>query len=292
MECDRVKLNIKNRSQIVLLAPQFDDLPFQNVITDRTRHHRLLSNAQQLRGKTYVRDSAINPWDLSPQGRHVQPADNASWHVLMVDHNEQVTGCLRYRKHRRDVAFSELSLAKAAVSNSCNYGGLVRDAVQAQIWTAVQRQLAYVELGGWAISEALRFSGDAVRMVLMVYALAELTGGALAVTTATRRHNSASILKRMGGRPLSADGLELPPYFDPRYGCEMELLEFDSTAPNPQFRSLIDGHRDASSNLPVILSDHRAQRSSAAHLESSHLTGRLVGGLQGPQQQGKWAYLN
>jgi len=280
-----VKLNIKNRSRIVLLAPQFDDLPFQNVITDGTRHRRLLSNAQQLRGKAYLRDSAINPWDLSPQGRHIQPADNASWHVLMVDHNDQVTGCLRYRKHRRDVAFSELSLAKAAVSNSCNYGGLVRDAVQAQIWTAVQRELAYVELGGWAISEALRFSGDAVRMVLTVYALAELTGGALAVTTATRRHNSASILKRMGGRPLRADGLELPPYFDPRYGCEMELLEFDSTAPNPQFRSLIDGHRDASSNLPVILSD-------VAHLESSHLTGPLVGSPQGPQQQGSRAYVN
>ena len=120
---------IKNRSQIVLLAPQFEDLPFQNVITDGMRHRRLLSNAQQLRGKTYLKDSAINPWDLSLQGRHIQPADNASWHVLMVDHDDQVTGCLRYRKHRRNVAFSELSLAGAAVSNSCNYGGLVRDAV-------------------------------------------------------------------------------------------------------------------------------------------------------------------
>jgi hypothetical protein len=258
---------IRGRSQIVLLAPEFDGLPFQNVIADGRRHRRLLSNAQQLRGRTYLKDSAINPWDLSVGGCHIQPADNVSWHVLMVDDQDQVTGCLRYRKHHRNVAFSDLGLSR--VANSCNHGGLVRNAVQAQICSALQRRLAYVELGGWAISEALRFNGDAVRMILTVYALAQLTGGALAVTTATRRHNSASILKRIGGRPLSANGRDLPPYYDPKYGCEMELIEFDSTAPHPQFRDLIDDHREALSTLQLVLSDTRTQDSSPVYRGSA-----------------------
>jgi len=262
----RVKLNIRTRSQIVLLAPEVDDFPSQNVTRDKTRHSRLLSNAQQLRGKTYLHDSAINPWDLSPRGAYIQRADKASWHVLVVNDHGQVTGCLRYRKYDRDVAFSELGLARTAAADSCVHNRLVRHAVQAQISSALRRRLSYVELGGWAISEDLRYNGDAVRMILTVYALAQLMGGALAVTTATRRHNSASILKRMGGRPLSANGSELPPYFDPKYGCEMELLGFDSTAPNPQFRDLIDDHRAAFPTMQVVLPDTRSRMDSANYV--------------------------
>jgi len=252
------RLNIRN-SRIVILAQDVDGLPFQNVISDRIRHRSLLSSAQRLRGRAYLKDSAIQPWDLSRRGFYVQPADNASWHVLMVDNHDQVTGCVRYRKHHRNVVFPELELARAAAANSYKYSDLVRDAVQVQIRTAMERRLDYVELGGWAISEAMRFNGDAVRMVLTVYALAQLSGGALAVTTATRRHNSASILKRMGGRRLTANGSELPPYFHPKYGCEMELLGFDSTAPNPHFQELIDEYRVEFSTTQLVLSANRAR---------------------------------
>jgi hypothetical protein len=253
------RLNIRN-SRIVILAPDTDGLPFQNVISDGMRHRSLLSSAQRLRGRAYLKDSAIQPWDLSPRGSYIQPADNASWHVLMVDDHDQVTGCVRYRKHHRNVVFRELGLAKAVDANSYKYSCLVRDAVQIQICSAVERGLAYVELGGWALSEALRFNGDAIRMVLTVYALAQLSGGALAVTTATLRHNSASILKRMGGRRLTANGSELPPYFDPKYGCEMELLGFDSTAPNPHFQELIDEYQADFSSTQLVVSANRVQK--------------------------------
>jgi len=70
--------------------------------------------------------------------------------------------------------------------------------------------------------------------------LACLWGGGLGYCTATVRHYSASILSRMGGSPLKAHGSVLPSYEDPRYGCRMELLRFDSRTPAQRFAPLIN----------------------------------------------------
>jgi hypothetical protein len=59
------------------------------------------------------------------------------------------------------------------------------------------------------------------------------------LATATVRHGSASILRRIGLTPLVVDGSVVPPYYDPQYGCEMEALRFDSSAPNPKYGEMI-----------------------------------------------------
>jgi hypothetical protein len=74
----------------------------------------------------------------------------------------------------------------------------------------------------------MRHSADALRIALGTYGLANLLGGCLGIATATMRHSSASILRRLGGQSLQGLGEELPRYFDARYGCEMEILRFDS----------------------------------------------------------------
>ena len=81
---------------------------------------------------------------------------------------------------------------------------------------------------------------EALRLVLAAYALAEALGGWVVISTATRRHGSASILKRIGGRPLEYQSSEVPSYIDPNYRCEMEVLRFYSWAPNPRFREWIN----------------------------------------------------
>ena len=93
---------------------------------------------------------------------------------------------------------------------------------------------SYVELGGWVVGAELRCSTEAIRMLLMMYALSQALGGAIALSTATTRHNSSSILRRTGGRPLEAESAEVLPYFDPAYNCEMEMIAFDSRFPNPR----------------------------------------------------------
>jgi hypothetical protein len=64
------------------------------------------------------------------------------------------------------------------------------------------------------------------------------------MTTATFRHCSSTMLQRLGGSPVAIDDVTLPPYFDERYGCMMEMIRFDSRSPNPKYLGLINqiGH--------------------------------------------------
>jgi hypothetical protein len=82
--------------------------------------------------------------------------------------------------------------------------------------------------------------------------MARLLGGCIGVTTATERHCSASILRRIGGQPLMTQGIEIPRYFDSRFDCEMEILRFDSARPNPRFERWIEELKSYLSGVPVI----------------------------------------
>jgi hypothetical protein len=240
------------RGFVVLAPPQGRPLPFEAIVNDASQHQRLLSQAQRLRGETYVRDGAIRPSELTADGRHIQPADALSWHLLTVDEGERVTACIRYYAHRPGVSWLDLAVSRSAIAQSARFGPNVREAVQDELVYARQRGFYYVELGGWAVSPERRCTSEALRMLLTVYALAQLMGGALGVSTATTRHHSSSILRRVGGRPLRARGTEIPAYLDSHYNCEMELLSFDSTSPDAHYAKWIAECRATLLELPVI----------------------------------------
>ena len=240
----------------VLLAPEHGyGMPFHDIVDDPVRRQRLLAQAQKLRGDIYVRDGAIRPSELSADGRHIQLADALSWHLLTVDEHEKVMACIRYCAHRPGVSFSDLAISQSAVAQSTEFGRTVREAVQSELANARRRGFYYVELGGWAISEEMRCSSEALRMLLTVFALAQWMGGALGLSNATTRHHSSSILRRVGGRPLTARGATVPAYLDTHYNCEMELLSFDSTSPNAHYDAWISECRAALPELPVFWSD-------------------------------------
>jgi hypothetical protein len=247
----------------VLLAPeQSHTMPFHEIVEDPARRQRLLERAQRLRGEIYLRDGAIRSWELSADGRHIQPADDFSWHLLTVDEHERVMACIRYCAHRPGVSYSDLAISQSAVAQSTEFGRTVREAIQGELAYARRRGFYYVELGGWAISEEMRCSSEALRMLLTVFALAQSMGGALGVSNATTRHHSSSILRRVGGRPLMVRGAEVPAYLDSNYNCEMELLSFDSTSPDAHYGKWIGECRAALPELPVISNDVAATDAS------------------------------
>jgi len=92
---------------------------------------------------------------------------------------------------------------------------------------------------------------------------AGLLGGALAVTTATVRHRSSSILRKLGGHGLQSNGVELPTYYDPQYECEMEILGFDSDCPNPKYKHWIQECQHRLGKVPVVLPETRCDRTDA-----------------------------
>ena len=89
-------------------------------------------------------------------------------------------------------------------------------------------------------------------MLLTIYAIGRSMGGALGVTTATKRHQSSTILRKLGGQSLMAAGRPIPAYFDPRFGCEMEVLRFDSRQPAPSYNSVIEAYQGRLAEIPVL----------------------------------------
>ena len=209
--------------------------------------------AQRLRGRIYLQDGAIQRSELSADNRHIQAADDRAWHLLTVDVNGAVVACIRYFAHEPYVKFSELSIAASGITRSAKLGTHVRAAVETELNYARQRGVWYVELGGWAVSESLRRTTEAVRTLLTVYALSQIRGGAVGLSSATARHRSSSILRRIGGKPLKSNGVEVSSYYDDQYACEMELLSFDSDFPNDRYARWIRDCRAALPQVPVVV---------------------------------------
>ena len=113
-------------------------------------------------------------------------------------------------------------------------------------------ELPFVEIGGWALSAEIRGTAEALRMVLGAYAFSREFGGAVGLATATVRHSSASILRRIGGQPLEHGQVTVPAYEDRQYKCEMELLRFYSWALNPRYDVWIEQMAEEIREVAVI----------------------------------------
>lgn len=251
--------------QMVLLAPAEVRAPglFRNVQADNQRRQRLLEDMQRLRGAVYLAEGAIEPWQLDSTGRHIRATDRRAWHLLTVGGNGSVLACARLLPHENTASFWGLELRHSSIAQSERWGRRVRDAVELELSRARGRGINYGELGGWALADDLRGSTEALRIAVSVYALTQMLGGFLCISTATQRNSSASILKRVGGSPLAARGVQIPSYYDPQYRCEMEMLCFDSDRPNPRYTDWVSTFRGVLAETPVVAS-HQALQPWAA----------------------------
>lgn len=241
--------------QMMLLAPStFSHHPhFNNYHINPSQYWRLLGEAQALRGRVYLRDGAVRRRQLSRDGRLIHFHDEQSWQLLVKNAEGRVSGCARCSPQKDHVPFSDLGIAGSALANSPSWSSHVRVAVEAKRAEARHRGFNYVELGGWVFDEQSRHSSEILRLSLHVGGLMKLLGGALAVTTATIRHRSSTILRKLGGYALHSDGVELPSYYDPQYECEMEILGFDSDRPNPKYSHMIQECQRRMGRIPVVL---------------------------------------
>jgi hypothetical protein len=239
------------RRQNALLAPSDSNvLAFREVGVDPYRHDVLLAEAQRLRGKAYLDMGALDPSQLSKDGRLVHAVDDQSWHLVTLDADGHVIACLRYLVHPSSVPYSTLTIAHCALARSVTWGKKLRLAVEAELTQARVRGCSYVEMGGWAIAEALRCTTEALRMILTAFALAERSGGALGITNANLEGCSASILRRIGGQRLTVDGVELPAYTETEYkSFKTEVLCFDSSKLNPRYKKWM---KECQAHLPYV----------------------------------------
>jgi hypothetical protein len=249
-----VSLRYRTQTRFVVLPPARLQAPdsFINIEADQQQYDTLVSEMQRFRGMVYLRDGAVQKSDLTADGRHKLPVDERSWHVLSLDREDQVCACLRYVDESRAAGFDDLWIRHAALSKVPKLGRSFRNAVESGMKMARRLGMGFGEVGGWAVAEAHRCTIEPLRIILATYGLLRLLGGAIGVATATFRHGSAPILRRIGLSSLVASGHELPPYFDPQYGCQMEVLQFDSRNPAPKYENWVSDLAQDLSMAPVI----------------------------------------
>lgn len=241
--------------RLVLLAPPHASAQgfFRHVDVDPRLNDTLVGEMQRVRGGIYVADGAITRHELS-RGRHQIPEDRNSWHLLMLDKQRQVTACVWYMQHANNASIDSLRVRTCPLARQDEWRGRFRGAIQAELARARQLGMRYAEVGGWAVAPEHRCKSEGLLLALAAYSLGRIAGGALGLTTATVRHASSTILRRIGGSQLVSDAGPVPSYYDSRYNCEMELLRFDSRHPSPKFETLIDGLTHKLAYVPVIAS--------------------------------------
>lgn len=248
------------QSEFLILPPARSAPPrvFRNTELNPCQYNQMLAEMQRLRGSVYLRDGAIQEHELTPDGRHELAVDEHSWHILLLDDAGRVSGCLRYLEENKASRFDQLWIRQSALTNCPIWGEKFRRAVQLEMERAARKQMSFGEVGGWAVAQERRGTVDPLRMVLVTCGLFRLLGGCVGLATATVRHGSASILRRIGLTPLTVNGLSLPPYYDPHYQCQMEALRFDSDFPNLKYAKAIEELSDMMELMPVVCCEDRA----------------------------------
>jgi hypothetical protein len=241
--------------RIVLLAPSARSVSefFSNVDVDADRYDQLIHDVQRFRGRIYLQDGAIEQQELSVDGLHQTPDDDRSWHMILLNREQQVSACAWCLEHEDKVALDDLRMRHIPLAHQDEWRPKVRKAIKGELARARRNRLQYVELGGWAVAQESRRTSAPLTVALAAYGFSRRHGGgALGMTTATFRHCSATILQRLGWSRFEVDGVTLPPYYDPRYKCMMEILRFDSRKPNPRYASLIDRLRAKLADVLVV----------------------------------------
>ena len=185
-----------------------------------------------------LEDGALKPDQLTADGRHRTVEDERSWHLLMLDHQHRVSACIWYLEHHAATSIRELRVRSCPLADAPD--GRLRDAVHAELARARHEQIHYSEVGGWAVSKHSRCTSEGLILILATFGLSRILGGALGVATATARHSSATILRRLGLSRFEVHGDAVKPYYDPHYECEMEVLRFDTRRASVRYHDMID----------------------------------------------------
>jgi hypothetical protein len=239
--------------RLVVVAPARAVVPssFADVRVESSERRYFVREAQRLRGSVYLRDGAIQEHQLTPDGLHQTPEDDRSWHLLMTDGARKVTACIWLMELSEDASFQDLRVRNSPLAFDNEWRPKLWYAVESDLARARAEDVPYAEVGGWAVAEGSPCT-DGLLMALAAYSLARTLDGALAMTTATARHSSSAILRRLGGESLKAKGEEIPAYFDPHYGCTMEILRFDSKRPQKRFESLVHRLWSKLTEVPTV----------------------------------------
>jgi hypothetical protein len=240
--------------RFIVLAPRDAFVPrtFRNRWCDSEIHEQILADMQRMRGRIAVCEGAGRESDLDSQGRHHMHGDEKSWHLIRMGANGDVLGCARILVHSESTTFSSLRLASSAVAKDPQWARQLRWSVETDIAIARKKQWTLLEPGGWVLDERLRGTSEATSIALSAIAWSQMFGECLAFITATVKHGSSSMMRRLGCDSIYFSGNAIPRYYEPGYQSDMELLKIQTRTLNPKFDSMLAPLRHLLSAATVL----------------------------------------
>jgi hypothetical protein len=207
-------------------------------------HRAAISDVQRFRGRVYIADGALPPSALDEEDRHYQEFDFENYHLCLRDTEQQLRGCFRLRLHEPTVEIRDLALHEVIERMPSRLGTLCHGALASLFALSQKEQVGIGEVGGWAVDQELRHRRASILLPFAAWSLYEIIGHAIVLATATNRHHSSTILKRIGGFTLMRREGPLPCFMDDFYNCGMELLGFDSRKPHPKYEEIVADLKD------------------------------------------------
>jgi len=229
--------------ELTVIPPLFPNTDFDCAIRERflrlAEYMAAVSEIQRFRGRVYVADGAIPASALDEAGRHYQEFDFENYHLCLRNWQGRIGGCLRLRLHERTAEVRDLWLHELIKRMHPDMAESCYAALTSLFEMSRRDNVRIGEIGGWAVDEEFRNHRVSTLLPIAGWALYQIVGNAFGVASATRRHHSAAILKRIGGFELKHGDEQLPCFMDDFHGCELELLGFDSRRPNPKYEKLV-----------------------------------------------------
>jgi hypothetical protein len=204
-----------------------------------TDYARSISDIQRFREAVYVRDRVLSVSTLDSCSHDQAGSDYKSWHFVIATGAGEICGCIRMQFYPPTADLSTLHLHACLSRAPADRVEHLHAGVQSFRQTAYNAGLRFGEVGGWAVSEEFRRSSTSILLPITVWAMCRILGDASILATATTRHQSAAILQRIGGFVLPYNGIPVDGYFDSYFGCEMEILGFDSRQPSAKYAELV-----------------------------------------------------
>ena len=176
---------------------------------------------------------------LDLAGKHTHPFDRRSWHVLMCTPKGQVCGTLRVIIHQAGCSVDDLAASSCPLFLDPVWRQRGRRILQEFLRRASAAGLHVAETGGWALDKSVRGGRKGALLALCGWAITRLVGGAKILGIVTTRCGASRLTRYLGGLELRDEQSNVPPYFDRRYCCDMEVVEFDSRLVNPRFEAIV-----------------------------------------------------
>lgn len=229
--------------ELTVIPPLFRSTDSDWVIGERfsgpADHKAAVSEVQRFRGRIYIADGAIPASALDEEGRHYQEFDFENYHLCLMDPEQRIRGCFRLRLHDPATEIRDLRLHNVIERMPSGLAALCHGALTSLFVLSRREQIRIGEVGGWAVDQEFRHRRAMTLLPFAAWSLYQILGNAIVLASATNRHHSSAILKRIGGFALMHGDEQLPRFMDEFHGCEMELLGFDSRRPHPKYEKIV-----------------------------------------------------